>query len=189
MSAFESKKYMWREGFKYKKPAEIVGSVLERIEERDGEVTAESFLDESRPEEAETHDMFEWNDSIAAEKFRLSQSQRILSQLAYEVIMEPERKIDVEIVEHKPEVDNPFKNIYVRSAFINVNRKGRVNSKARYISFESAMSHDDMKKQVISNALEELEMYTVKHSEITELSDLFSIILDGIKEAREKYVS
>lgn len=67
------KKYSYKHG-KTGASAQTVGETLERIEKRDGAVTKEAFLEESRPEDSPTHAMFEWNDGIAAEKYRLEQS-------------------------------------------------------------------------------------------------------------------
>ena len=60
---FQSK-YAWG-GIKYSVSADTVGAVLEDIEQQNGTVSKELFLDASRSEDSPTHGMFEWDDSIA----------------------------------------------------------------------------------------------------------------------------
>ena len=82
---------------KYKVPADVVGKTMEKIEERDGKVTKESFLEESRPVSSPTHNMFEWNDAIAAEKYRLEQSSEIIRNIQIEIVEVPAKEVQLEI--------------------------------------------------------------------------------------------
>ena len=84
-------KYSWRSGYRPRVSADIVGEVLSNLKEasESGTVNAEALLEYSRPEESETHDLFEWNDGIAAEKWRLYQSGRIINQLEVELVELP----------------------------------------------------------------------------------------------------
>lgn len=54
--------------------------------------TPRNFLDVSRDPESESHDMFEWDDAVAAEKHRLDQSGRYI-QYARHNIITPEQKV------------------------------------------------------------------------------------------------
>lgn len=178
MSAFFSKKYSWREGYSYKKPAQVVGAVMEAIEKRDGIVTAKSFLEESRPEEAETHDMFEWDDAVAAEQYRLSQSSRIINQISCEVIYEesPEVETTVTLLDDSP-VEEILRNpISSRSAFVNVSATGRAKNSAVFVSIDRALSDADMRKQVLENALSALRAFRSKYAELKELAGVFKAI-------------
>ena len=96
MGLFKSK-YSWRGGFAYKVPASTVGSALESIEARDGNVTSQSFLEYSRPEDSATHSMFEWDDTIAAEKYRLRQAGAIINQLEVKIEFENSPTHEAEI--------------------------------------------------------------------------------------------
>lgn len=77
----ETMVYEWKVP-KYRLPAQKAGEELERIERKHGVVTPRNVLEESRPGKAILHDLFEWNDSRAAERFRLEQAQEIIGNIA-----------------------------------------------------------------------------------------------------------
>lgn len=156
MSAFESKKYSWRSGYSYRTPADVVGSVLEDIEKKNGEVTAESFLEESREPSSPTHSMFEWDDSVAAEKYRLRQSSQIINQL----------EISVEVGE-----------IETVTAFVNVKSKS-VKDSGSFVNIRSAMSDEEYRKQVLDNALAELKSFKKRYAQYSELAIVFRSITE-----------
>lgn len=181
MSAFFSKKYMWRDGYGYggKEKAQIVGEVLEHIENRDGEVTSKSFLEESRPENSPTHSMFEWDDSIAAEKYRLNQSSKIIGQLTFEIIYEQNETTELEIEvkkENTESVEAPV-TLTPHSAFVNCSRSKMYGSPssdcAKYVSINKAMSNANMREQVVANSFREMKMFINKYREITEFTKIF----------------
>ena len=182
MSAFFSKKYMWRDGYGYggKEKAQIVGEVLEHIENRDGEVTSKSFLEESRPENSPTHSMFEWDDNIAAEKYRLNQSSKIIGQLTFEIIYEQNETTELEIEvkkENTESVEAPI-TLTPHSAFVNCSSSKMYGSPssdfAKYVSINKAMSNTDMREQVVANSFREMKMFINKYREITEFAKIFA---------------
>ena len=184
MSAFTSKKYSWRGGWTPKISAEIVGAVFEEIEERDGEVTSKAFLDASRDEQSPTHSLFEWDDSIAAERWRMRQSQGIIGQLQIEVVIEETEDSVTDVELHVEEM--PEENIRRVPAYVNTNPYGRFGaSKATttgsYVNLESAMSDEDKRKVVLENVLNELSVYQRKYFMYKELSEIFDAI-DSVKE-------
>ena len=73
------KEYSWK--VSHGVPAQIAGEVMEKIEQRDGKLTKEAFLEESRPVDSPTHSCFEWDDGIAAEKFRLEQARHTINDI------------------------------------------------------------------------------------------------------------
>ena len=66
-------------------PANVAGEICEELRETVG-LTPESLLEASRAEEAPLHKCFEWDDSIAAEKYRISQAGHIIRCLEVTVI-------------------------------------------------------------------------------------------------------
>lgn len=136
--------------------AQIAGEEIDRIQQRDGVVTKETLLDESRPEEAPLHPAFEWDDTKAAEKYRLTQAKSIINDIVVEVIRTGE--------------DEPKKV----PAFVNV-VKGLQNN-AQYLSVDVAMSDEDHRKAVLENAKSEFNAFKRKYSNLTELAGVFAEI-------------
>lgn len=188
MSAFQSKKYMWRPGFGYKVDANIVGEVLERIEERDGEVTTRSFLDESRPEDSPTHSLFEWDDSIAAEKFRMKQSSDIFSQLTYEWIVEEDVVEEVELMEvDEEDISVPVPMSRAPSAYTNISNSGwGSTATAIYVSSDRAMQDTTMRSQVLKNYVRSIKIFISRYREFEEFSKIFDAVEEVEKELNEE---
>jgi tRNA A37 N6-isopentenylltransferase MiaA len=67
---------------------QIVGETLADIEDRHGIIDPHTVVDESRPEDAALHPVFEWCDEIAAEKWRVEQARRVVRSV--EVVIEPQ---------------------------------------------------------------------------------------------------
>ena len=154
------RKYSWKNS--HGVPAEVAGKVMEQIEEKHGEVTKELFLEASRPEDSPTHNCFEWDDSVAAEKYRLNQ--------AYHVILD----LEITIAEDTSGSLSP--------AYVNVIQKTSKES-AKYRSLEVAMSDDELRANVIANALREFEQTKQKYSHLVELTDIFK----AIESAERRY--
>lgn len=174
-------KYSWRAGYRPRVSADIVGEVLSNLKEasESGTVNAEALLEYSRPEESETHDLFEWNDGIAAEKWRLYQSGRIINQLEVELVEMPEEKEEVlmPLIESVPTA--PIKT----NAFVNILPKAP-SKRGEYADVISAFRDEEMKRRVLLNALSELEAFRRKYERYQELSDVFEAI-NGFKAVIE----
>lgn len=145
------KKYSYKHG-KVGASAQTVGETLERIEQRDGAITKEAFLEESRPKDSPTHNMFEWDDTVAAEKYRLEQSRLIIA----DVVVTIER-------------DEEPKKV---AGFVNVTY-GKHN-KAEYNSIDVAMQDDSKRNAILANAFEELKAFEIKYGEYSELAGIFA---------------
>ncbi len=71
--------YKWKMPGLYDIPAQAAGEELDRIYEEKGELQARDVVNESRPETAPLHSLFEWNDPKAAELYRQQQARNIIS--------------------------------------------------------------------------------------------------------------
>jgi len=65
---------------------------LERIKNLYGELTPQTVLDASRPEDAVLHKLFNWDDASAAEHYRLQQARTILNNIELKVISNGQSK-------------------------------------------------------------------------------------------------
>lgn len=72
--------FQWKQGARIKADAQQAGVLCSRLE-AEGRLTAKTLLDECRDENSPLHDEFEWNDGIAAEKYRENQARHIISCL------------------------------------------------------------------------------------------------------------
>ena len=167
------KKYSWNYNFGAKVSADVVGATFEKLEEEQGQVNGENFLEASRPVDSATHNLFEWDDSVAAEKFRLSQSRQYIRALTVTIVNIPQTiqrqgvKITTDSGKAKP---MPITTrAYVDTA------PGRT-TKGAYINIETALSDEDKRKVVLEHAYAELQMFEKKYELYGELADVFSAI-------------
>lgn len=154
------RKYEWST-FNRSIDANVVGGVMEMLEERDGSATKESFLEASRPEDSQTHSLFEWDDKVAAEAYRLKQSGAIINDLR--VVYVTPKKEEVKV-----------------TAFVNVN-SGK--EKGNYENIAQALA-DEGKKEIILNRLRgELDAFIARNQHIEELADL---LVEAAEKVRKK---
>mgnify|MGYP001809541431 CR=1 FL=1 len=60
---------------------QAAGEELERIKQRDGTLTAPAVVDEARPDDAVLHPAFEWQDPVAAERYREIQARTLIKKV------------------------------------------------------------------------------------------------------------
>ena len=97
--------YQWKTGAHIKTSAEIAGKMCAELSENGG-LTAKRLLDANRPEDAPLHGEFEWNDGVAAERYRETQARHIINCICIKVEdREPVRQyynISIADAEYKP---------------------------------------------------------------------------------------
>lgn len=71
-------RYEWRPGYRTKVDANVAGEEIQRIEAERGIATPAIVIEESRPETAPLHSEFEWDDGIAAERYRIGQAAGLI---------------------------------------------------------------------------------------------------------------
>jgi len=97
------------------------------------------------------HDYFEWDDSLAANAFRLEQARCLI------------RKIQIEFIGKDAE---PIR----ARAYFSLSSDRGVDS---YRPTATILSNADMRKQLLLEALEELRGFERKYSQLTELKAIF----------------
>lgn len=156
---FQPKSYKWKDGFAYQTSADVVGGVVEQIEERDGEVTKESFLEESRPEDAPTHQMFEWDDSIAAEAYRLEQSRHIINCL--QIVVEDSNKEKTSV-----------------PAVLNI----ASDRKAVYQNIVTVLSNEESRDLVLNRLQREVDQLIERNRHIDGFLDILRTALEKLEK-------
>lgn len=155
--------YSWSEGFAYNMDADIVGGVCEQIENENGSVTKERFLEASRPEDSVTHSLFEWDDAKAAEAYRLDTSKRIINCLRISYINDKSEECKVR-------------------AFVNVSE---FSEKAQYESIEIILQQEDKRANYLARIKQELDNYIRRNSHIEELADILIAAGENLKKGRK----
>lgn len=159
-------KAMWEPGFERimlnKDPQKIADEIFSISDEP----TKEQIVDKARDESTELHDLFEWNDTIAAEEWRKEQAGAILRKLKV-----------VFINDDADEEHEETKTIPVRMFY------GNPKTNEGFVHIEKIMSNDDMYEQLLEKAKGELIAFRKKYSMLKELNPLFEAIdrIDEIK--------
>lgn len=139
----------WKYDNLIKADANQIASEIEEIGE---EVTAAQIVEKARDERSELHKCFEWDDSIAAEKYRLEQARYILRVL---VIQHPE----------EDKAENPPIRYFQKTN----NNEGFKPSK---IIFHK----QDEYQALLKRAWEELRAFKQKYSMLQELDEILALI-------------
>lgn len=138
--------------------AQTVGNELERLErEHQHQLSPDEIVRAASDATSPLHPAFEWDDAKAATRYRVDQARHLVSL------------IDVVIV-REDQTEGAIR------AFVSVTRdEGR-----GYVSTVHALSDEDLRKQVLKRAWQELESWRHRHAELVEFGRLFS----AIEEAR-----
>lgn len=140
--------------------APVVGAELDRINKVRGELRPEHVVDESRPSKAVLHPLFEWNDAVAGEKYRVHQARNIINVVQI-----------VEDRDGKPSVKVP--------AFVNVAQGGYTNqAERRYVPIAEAMADDDTRRTLVERCLRKLLCIRDEYRQLVEFSNVWTAVDD-----------
>ena len=125
--------------------------VSEEIAEIGETVEPSEIVNKARNENTELHKCFEWNNDIAAEKYRIQQARNILCNLVFE---------------HK---DEPTKQEPIRLMYKTTENEG-------YKSINLIMQKPDEYKALLNRAYSELQAFKNKYKMLKELKEIFDLI-------------
>lgn len=168
--------FQFRDGCHLHGNAQAVGERLEAIKTQDNVLTPELVLEDARKKKSPLHKFFEWNDGIAAERYRLDQAGHLIRSVQVTFIdVEPphERQINLSAVPAAP-VASPRP---VR-AFLQIMSDAGARS---YVGTKEAMGDPAMRRQVLERAHSEMTAVGRKYRELQELSGVFEA-LDQVGE-------
>jgi hypothetical protein len=143
--------YDWKRAMPVK--AQEVGEYLDELELEFGKVTPKIVLDRSREEDALLHSCFEWNDDVAAEKYRETQAGFIIRNLVIKV-------------------DNSAQEEQSVRAFVNV----KSETQSIFVSMAKVIENDDLRSQMLNTAKQELHSFKQKYENLQELCEVFKAI-------------
>lgn len=114
-----------------------------------GQITPQEVLEKARDVNSELHKCFEWDDSIAAEKYRLQQARSIIINLVYAPKKEEEQLVRCFSLTSKVSTYQPTQQFLVQ---------------------------EDEYQTLLKRALAELEAFKRKYHTLTELESVFEAI-------------
>lgn len=157
-------KFSWKAGTQFPVNPKVAADTIKNLQHRLGRdiITAKELLDESRDPNAPLHSCFEWDDSVAAEKYRLEQARKLIAS------------VEVRYVDDKKQT-SPVR------CFVNV-QSVAPKREGHFAFIETVLQNPDYRKQMLSNALIDLRNFQKKYSDLKELSGVNKAI-DEFAEA------
>ena len=137
----------------FKNSADVAGPVCRALRESKEGLTPHSLVEASRSENAPLHNEFEWDDSVAAEKYRETQAANIIRHL---VIVET----DTEEVREKG----------VR-AFVSTGE-----NKNAYVPIKEALQNATWRENLLKAAVADMRTFVYKYKRLSELADVIKVI-------------
>lgn len=134
----------WRVKGIYKADAQKVADEI-----GNDKITPQEMVEKARNERSELHKCFEWNDTVAAEKYRLQQARMVLSMLVFKPKTEEEQPVRIFSLTTEKAVYMPTKQFLVQA---------------------------DEYQDLLKRALAELETFKRKYSTLSELEEVFKAI-------------
>lgn len=151
-------KIKWKAGSQFKVEAQVAADTIRELQKTLGKdtITAQELLDDSRDENAPLHSCFEWDDTIAAEKYRLWQARHIIHSL--------------EVVIAKENMPTTSTRLFVNVVPQAPKRQGE------FTTIDIALKNKTYREQILSNALIELRSFRRKYAAYEELTGVFNAI-------------
>lgn len=148
--------YGWKQGlgFFHGDPQKCGEEIAEICGEVDS-ATPQDVLEKARDESTELHKCFEWDDTKAAEKYRIEQARQILRF----IIVKPTQE---EVEEQKQKYE--FRGFYKTS-----NDEG-------YKPIQRIVVNKDEHALLLERAYAELHAFKVKYACLQELEEIFALI-------------
>lgn len=132
---------------KFPVSADVAKAEFDRIYEKFGVLTTKDIVDESRSINAPLHSCFEWDDAVAAERYRQRQAGDMVRCLV--------------TIEKSDDQDTP---IVVRAI---------VKTTEKYEPITIALKSEEKYAVLLQDALNDVKWFREKHSKLVELKAVF----------------
>lgn len=142
--------YKFKSGTRLNVSAQAAGELCAELESQ-GRLTPREVVDASRPEDAPLHAAFEWDDAVAAERYRETQASYIIRSI--EVVLEGSSKPTRKFVS------------------LAVSDGGR-----EYREINRVLSIRSERELLLEQAKRELMAFKSKYAVLEELADVFAAI-------------
>jgi hypothetical protein len=163
--------FQFRAGCHLRGDAQAVGERLEAIRHSRQLLTPSVVLDDASNPGSPLHAFFEWDDTVAANRYRVDQAGHLIRSIQVtfvDVEQAPSRQIELAGVQSdQKSTANPVR------AFVSIRSD---DGDPSYVSTMQAMSDPAMRTQVLKQAHDELAAVGRKYRELSELSQVFQAI-------------
>lgn len=151
------KLYDWAVGAGIQTDPQVVGEKLEALDKKHGRLTPAIVVNDAQSPFSPLHDAFEWDDSKAAEQYRLGQADHLLRSI-------------VVVERHAP-----------RAAYqsVSIGRGGKKSSES-FVNVARLSDHEK-RRRALETALNELERWASQYAQYEELAP----ITEAIEHTRE----
>jgi hypothetical protein len=159
--------HRWRNGYRIayldKVEPEIFALRMESLKERTGEqITSAAVVQEARPDGSDIHGLFEWDDSVAADEYRLCQARNALNSLRVVRITDGQQTEE-------------------RIAYVHI--KEPEEGRHVYVSSEIVAQRVDYQDQAVEEALRYLKGFQRRYKHLRALEPL----IDAVEQAMDNY--
>lgn len=171
--------YQWKDGAHKRGDAQAVGAAIEALRVASGGyVEPAAVVDASRPEDAPAHHLFEWDDDVAAEQYRLVQAREVI------------RSIEVIVPDHT--ATRAFVAVVVAADATEDDTgsaddvtTGGLRTETRYTSTFAAMRDPQLKAQVLERAVRDLAAWRRRYASLQQFAKLFGAVDQTLLEFGE----
>lgn len=155
--------YSFAKGTKFDTPkiqakAQTIGEYLDSLGD---DLTPEQVVADAKRQSSPLHEFFQWSDTEAARQYRLDQARYLL------------RAIKVRFVDLGSEAGREPVRKYV--SLSPAAESGEERGK-RYIPMVKVMSNATLRKQLLTQALEEARTWRKKYEDLRELAEVFEAL-------------
>lgn len=166
--------FQFREGSRLTGDAQAVGEELERIKTAHGGVTARLVVETAAAKASVLHTYFEWDDSRAADAYRLDQAGHLIRCVAVTIDEDaaPAQPSKVAVSEGADTGQPALRASQVR-AFVPVSTP---KGERVYLSTTEALGDPEYRRQVLTQAHHDLGALVRKYRELKELAGVIEAI-------------
>jgi hypothetical protein len=134
---------------------------LARIESIHGRLVPSLIVELARSPTSALHDFFEWDDTIAAAKFRISQARDLIRHV----------RVNIDVGGQTP---------------IEVRAYAAPTPGLGYVRIESALSQKELRERLLTQARLDLEAFQRRYASLTELAGIFERLDKALNKKKRK---
>ena len=149
------------------KEAGVYGARLSMLAAQRGYLTPRIVVEDARNTESPLHSYFDWNDEVAAEAWRIEQAKYLIRNISITVSTDKTPQ-----VRHFFSV-TPSANMHVSEPKV-------------YVTMDNVISNAGRRIEVVEYALRELEGWTVRYSQYSELFGVSKEIMKEISKVKKR---